>query len=388
MSCHEDPSVLSNSKQKPHPVHPVHPSSGELVVTIDSEVIGSLKVKVKGVEEKSVQTDGTVSFELRKGLYEVELLVESGVIVVGENPQMVEIMPNKSSKIVFKAEIAQEADMGQIIFSSDRTGFWEIFAMDSKGENIRQITNFGTETYNFMNPAISPDGNFIVFKKDGNIFKLSIDGDEIKQLTEIEPEMVYTEPSWSADGSKIVFVRVDGYEDVVFTVNADGTDLKELPISAMYLLSPCFSPDGNKVLFVKDYDVAPEEAGSDIYIANIDGSDVRKIIDHQDYNQYPRYSPDGSKIAFVGDHQIFIANADGTGVVKVTQVGYNYQPAWSPDGLQLIYRGSNGDGIDLFAINIDGSNIRNLTNSSSSEAFPTLGTSNSGTNLRLALALK
>ena len=56
----------------------------------------------------------------------------------------------------------------------------------------------------------------------------------------------------------------------------------------------------------------------------------------------PAWSPDGGKIAFVstrdGNPEIYVMNADGTGVVNLsTNAASDLGPAWSPDGTRLAF---------------------------------------------------
>jgi TolB protein len=60
------------------------------------------------------------------------------------------------------------------------------------------------------------------------------------------------------------------------------------------------------------------------------------------------FSPDGRQIAFFsnrgGDYQIFVMNADGDEARQVTlDVGPNIHPSWSPDGMRLVYVKASGN---------------------------------------------
>jgi len=74
------------------------------------------------------------------------------------------------------------------------------------------------------------------------------------------------------------------------------------------------------------------------------------------------FSPDGTRIAFIstlsGKAQIYMANADGSGVRQLTTGSTNAQPAWSPDGTRILFA-SNRDKKDenefeLYVMNADG----------------------------------
>jgi Tol biopolymer transport system component len=74
----------------------------------------------------------------------------------------------------------------------------------------------------------------------------------------------------------------------------------------------------------------------------------------------PMYSPDGLKIAFIsthdGDPEIFVMNADGTGLKKLTDnTAVDAAPSWSPDGGKIVFTSDRGGSFELYRMNSDGS---------------------------------
>jgi len=74
----------------------------------------------------------------------------------------------------------------------------------------------------------------------------------------------------------------------------------------------------------------------------------------------PVYSPDGLKIAFIsthdGDPEIFVMNADGTGLRKLTDnTAVDAAPTWSPDGGKIVFTSDRGGSFELYRMNSDGS---------------------------------
>jgi dipeptidyl aminopeptidase/acylaminoacyl peptidase len=75
------------------------------------------------------------------------------------------------------------------------------------------------------------------------------------------------------------------------------------------------------------------------------------------------FSPDGMKLAFIstvsGEAQIYLANADGTNVKRLTTGSTNAQPTWSPDGSRILFSSNRqskaGNEFELFIMNADGS---------------------------------
>ncbi len=89
------------------------------------------------------------------------------------------------------------------------------------------------------------------------------------------------------------------------------------------------------------------------------------------YDSAGTWSPDGAQIAFEsdvdGDMDIYVMNADGTGVRQLTGAepdadAHDEGPAWSPDGLQIAFTSGTGNLTgDIHVMNADGSDVRRIT---------------------------
>jgi len=137
-------------------------------------------------------------------------------------------------------------------------------------------------------------------------------------------------PSWSPDGTKIVFEENYHY---VAIMNSDGTNHIELTNDINYCSTyPKWSPDGTKIVFSKRYS---GEDYCNLYTIDLDGNNIEKITDFY-FTSAPSWSPDGRKIVFDGmdfdrDDGIYIIGVDGKNLKKLTY--YNTKGHWWTSGI-------------------------------------------------------
>jgi hypothetical protein len=131
--------------------------------------------------------------------------------------------------------------------------------------------------------------------------------------------------------------------------------------------SPTFASGGTAVYFHQQRDGA-----STLHRADTDARgaviNVTSVVSDRARNFHPRPSPDGTQIAFDSDRQgtraVFVANADGTGVRRISGGGFAAVPTWSADGNHIAFvRAEPGAPRvwNLWLADADGTNLRRLT---------------------------
>jgi Tol biopolymer transport system component len=116
-------------------------------------------------------------------------------------------------------------------------------------------------------------------------------------------------------------------------------------IVAPRIADPQLSPDGRTVLYVRTMtDGKTGKRNADIFAVPADGSrEPKSLIDGDKTENTPRWSPDGKRIAFLANRddavQVYVADADGGDVKKVTDLKSGAQPplVWSPDGTRIAF---------------------------------------------------
>jgi Tol biopolymer transport system component len=148
---------------------------------------------------------------------------------------------------------------------------------------------------------------------------------------------------------EIAYIKFGGSPGAyIYTINPDGTGDKRLtPIPVAYDEAVSWSPDGRKVAFTS-------ASNGQIFTIDADGSDTKQLTTSEGTNRYPSWSPDGKQIAFTRNDKIYKMNADGSHATQLTTGGYD--PAWSPDGGRIAFSA----GV-LWLMNADGTDAHGLT---------------------------
>jgi len=287
-------------------------------------------------------------------------------------------------------------------------------------KNIRQLS-FGGEN---AEAYFSFDGKQLTFqsKRDGSkcdrIYSMNIDGSAVKQVSNGEGRTTCS--YFFKGGKRVIYAsthsggkdcppepdRSKGYvwpvygDYELYTSKADGTDIQRLTNVPGYDAEATVSPDGKNIIFTSERD-----GDLDLYTMDIDGKNVKRVTSEVGYDGGAFYSPDSKMIVYrrstpkteaeitrykdLLSHdlvvptifEVWVMNADGSNKRQVTNLASaSFAPFFTPDGKRLIFCTNYFDenktdrrrqpNFDLALINLDGTGLERVTFNGTFDGFP------------------
>ena len=369
------------------------PDPDGYTISIDGATRGALGVN-----------DAVTISEIVPGSHVVEL---NGVVancqIQGDNPQTVTVTTGANASVAYTIVCATPPGAGSLRITTATSGS----SLDPDGYTI-SVDGAAPQVIG-PNATLDLEGlaaGTHALTLSGIASNCHLDG-ENPRTVEVLPATVSFDLNCLGANALIAFTSNAFQLLAIFTVNPDGTGLRNLTPDGSFESNPVWSPDGHKILFSKD---------PDLYVMDADGSSRVSLAVGQAISEH-RWSPDGRMIAYVDLRQegddffddLWVMRADGTGKVRVAEQAFNFswsrdgrivytrvadlgdvhlriinadgsgevrlttraafQPAWSPDGARIAFV-TLGDK-DIFLINPDGTGEVNLTHGVSEDDAPT-----------------
>lgn len=267
-----------------------------------------------------------------------------------------------------------------LLFMSDRGGYsyeFDIYRVLADGSAVSMTPFPGDDGPGEW----SPDGTRIVFEtrrciSTPCIWNMAVDGSDTIEVTLGDGTYYDRDPTWSPDGARIAFTREPSSNlgtNALYTVNADGTDFQNVTeTSADWDSRPDWAPDGKRIVFRTSRN---DTAG--LFLINPDGSALTRLTSEGDIQA--AWSPDGTRIAFVRaelvdgvvHRNIFTMLATGDDAQRLTESPANDgAPAWSSDGTRIYFVSDRDGNAEIYVMNADGTGVARVTRNSAIDAAP------------------
>ena len=364
-------------------------------------------------------------------------------------------------------------DRTRLLYCAEVGGFWKILLKGAQADDARQLT---TGPGDDIQPAWSPDGRTIAFVKaadeqtrlrpgdvlsgqyeGGDIWMLDVDGGEAHKVleeafnpdfsgdgehlafdasyagprriwitdgrgrnprqvsTDTSEAVAHTMPSWSPDGTRIVFQSMENTKFDLRVVTLASGETTNLTDDAFLDTAPAWSPSGKSIYFTSDrggglniwrlgVDPLGRAAGPPAQLTTGAGQDIQPapgsddatgvaftvLQQNADLWRLPvdaatgltagepapfvvttreesrgSWSPDGSAIVFNserdGEMNIWVRAADGSTRRLTSGPGGDYQPQWSRDGRSIVFFSARSGNLDLWIVDAVTGAMRQLT---------------------------
>ena len=175
-------------------------------------------------------------------------------------------------------------------------------------------------------------------------------------------------PRWSPDGEKIAYVSFEKKKPVIYVQNIVTGERVLLANFRGNNSAPAWSPDSKKLAIVLTY-----SANSQIYTIDADGKNIKQLMRTRSINTEPTWAPNGKEIYFSSDRagsaQIYKVDIDTNEVVRVTFEGNNnVSPSLSPDGKLLLFLNQDGGSYRVAIQNLLSNQVLRLTDGPDDES--------------------
>jgi len=172
--------------------------------------------------------------------------------------------------------------------------------------------------------------------------------------------------------SRIAYVQKQGKRYELKVADADGQNPRTVVRSNEPLISPMFSPDGDRLVYVSFEDKKPV-----VYVQSLQDGSRRKTAAFKGSNSAPAWAPDGKQLAVVLTRdeasQIYLINVDGSGLTRLTQGGnLDTEPVFSPDGQTLYFASDRGGSPQIYRVSVSGGEAKRVTFNGNYNVSPTI----------------
>lgn len=293
---------------------------------------------------------------------------------VEETPEEVSIeeeVVEESGEATAEEEIKEKKEeiIYEIAFESNDGGSTLIYSCKPDGSDLKRVHEYSIFE---VDPCWNSDHTQIAFSswEDNNLYIYDLTNDQISII--IDTEGLDYSPNFSPDSKSVVFVGsiIISHDDAdweIFTVNIDGTNLKQLTNKNSSYSWPHYSPDGTIIIFSNNMN-----GYTKLYTMDTEGNNIVQISDNSDWEDLDgTFSPDGKKVVFQSDRSgnddiwIMPVGNPAAAINLTNNPATDISPDWSPDGNMIVFASNRdktgGSSFDIFTMDTNGEHQNNIT---------------------------
>jgi Tol biopolymer transport system component len=227
----------------------------------------------------------------------------------------------------------------------------DFYTVTPRGTQLRRILRWRPRREGPSSVQWSPNGREIVFIDQCGITIATATGTHRRCLG-----VDGFDPSWSPDGSRLVFERNTPDVYTLQIVTRDGRLLTTIPITVGFPRDLAWSPLGDRIAF----EASEINQGASIYLIRPDGTGLSQLTTGpRETGRQPNWSPNGKRILFIrNSYQVWVMDADGSHQRKLLVVPRSRaapdegaaSAVWSPDGTKIAYASPGARSISIYTL--------------------------------------
>jgi TolB protein len=202
------------------------------------------------------------------------------------------------------------------------------------------------------------------------VYVMDYDGYGVKRLT--DDKSIDLLPRFSPDGTKIAYTSYRAGNPDLYEIDLASGKVSIVSNQQGLNIAGGFSPDGTKLLMTLSRGRSPN-----LYLKDLKTGEVSRLTYHFGADSTPTFSPDAAQAAFVSDRsgnpQIYLLDIATKKTRRLTNLNWCDSPAWSPTGEWIAFAGraNRYDKMDIFLVDVTGTQIRQVTHGEGSNEDPT-----------------
>jgi TolB protein len=277
-----------------------------------------------------------------------------------------------------QSAMAKELPLSKnILFSSNYSGNWDLWAVQPDGQGLVQTTRTDEDE---LFPSVSPDGKKILYA-DSRRTLWTMDTNGADRAMIPLPPGIYAHPTWRFDGKKIAFVKytvLPSDKGELWFIERHGGGWKEPERLSSYpptRIYPSYSPDGLQLAYAEFRRDRILGVVEEIGIVNLKKGAYRLITGDLTDTYHPVWSPRGDKIAYVsnkaGNYDLWIFNLkDKTHHSLTRNQSFDGDPVWSPNGEEIAFVSARTGNREIWVISLLGDRLRQITDMKKTASNP------------------